>query len=340
MEYKLVYEFNAIDKDQWTEYVSKHPNGNIFQTPMFVELYERTAKFEPIVIALINNKKHILGILVTAIQKEYTGILGKLSARCIILGGPLTINQDQEVTKMILTEFDKICRKKAIFSQFRNVWSMNLSKQTFEQNGYLYEEHLNILFDLKQGEEALWSNIHPTRRKQINRGYRRGVKTKIVDVLNPAELAICFNILKHVYDEIKLPYPSIEYFENAIEILSNKGYLKAALALNNNEIIGFRFFLCYRRLLYDWYAGSLSKFHDKYPNDILPWEMMKWGIANNYETFDFGGAGKPDIPYGVRDYKLKFGGELVNFGRFEKIQKPIAMKLARTGFKIWKWVKK
>ena len=36
----------------------------------------------------------------------------------------------------------------------------------------------------------------------------------------------------------------------------------------------------------------------------------------------FGGAGKPDKPYGVRDYKLKFGGQLVNWGRFEKVHKP------------------
>jgi lipid II:glycine glycyltransferase (peptidoglycan interpeptide bridge formation enzyme) len=62
---------------------------------------------------------------------------------------------------------------------------------------------------------------------------------------------------------------------------------------------------------------------------------MEWGHNNGYEKFDFGGAGKPDEEYGVRDYKLKFGGELVNWGRFQKVHKPFLMRVGKLGFKIW-----
>ncbi len=89
-------------------------------------------------------------------------------------------------------------------------------------------------------------------------------------------------------------------------------------------------------MIYDWYAGADDSYLEYRPNDILSWSILKWGIKNNYEVFDFGGAGKPNVPYGVRDYKLKFGGELVNFGRFEIIHKPSVFKSGKIGLHIYK----
>jgi len=46
------------------------------------------------------------------------------------------------------------------------------------------------------------------------------------------------------------------------------------------------------------------------------------------------GAGKPDEDYGVREFKSKFGGELVNYGRFIRINNPFYYKLGELGLKI------
>ena len=91
-------------------------------------------------------------------------------------------------------------------------------------------------------------------------------------------------------------------------------------AFDDAELIGVRLELCYKGLIYDWYAGSDDQFKNRYPNDFLPFHILFWGKENGFDKFDFGGAGKPDKPYGVREHKLKFGGELVNFGRYEKIK--------------------
>ena len=40
-----------------------------------------------------------------------------------------------------------------------------------------------------------------------------------------------------------------------------------------------------------------------------------WGAENGYRLCNFGGAGKRDEEYGVRDFKAKFGGELICFAR-------------------------
>ena len=87
--------------------------------------------------------------------------------------------------------------------------------------------------------------------------------------------------------------------------------------------------LVYQKTIYDYYAGAYKEYYKKYPNDLIPWEVFIYGKKNGFTFFDFGGAGQPNVPYGVREYKKKFGGELINFGRFEKIHKPMSCKLIK-----------
>ena len=72
--------------------------------------------------------------------------------------------------------------------------------------------------------------------------------------------------------------------------------------------------LVYKNAIYDFYAGAYPEYYNKYLNDLIPWETFLWVKQNRYTLFDFGGAGKPNKPYSVRDYKIKFCGQWVNLG--------------------------
>ena len=48
------------------------------------------------------------------------------------------------------------------------------------------------------------------------------------------------------------------------------------------------------------------------------------------------GAGKPDEGYGVREFKSKFGGELVELGRFLSINNPILYSIGKKVIEIIK----
>ena len=93
-------------------------------------------------------------------------------------------------------------------------------------------------------------------------------------------------------------------------------YVKVFVVEIEGTIIGTRVELCFKDLVYDWYAGADDNYKNHYPNDVLPYSILIWGKENGFKSFDFGGAGKPDVPYGVRDHKLKFGGQMVEYGRF------------------------
>jgi serine/alanine adding enzyme len=48
------------------------------------------------------------------------------------------------------------------------------------------------------------------------------------------------------------------------------------------------------------------------------------------------GMGSPQKPYGVRDFKTKFGGEVINFGRWQLINNKFRYQLGLFGYYILK----
>lgn len=335
---KFVTDPNQVGKKKWSDYVRNHPNGNVFQTPEMYEVYLRTPNYNPIFISVFNKTGNIEALLLALIQKERLGIIGTMTARSIILGGPLVSNNDIEVFKLLIAKYNTIVKRKAVYSQFRNQWDFENFKNAFSNEGFAFKEHLNILIDLKKSKEALWKDVHTKRRNEIRRATKEGTTFAVKETLH--DLKQCYSILKTVYHRAKLPFPKFEFFKN-IFLQSNENFgLKQFCAEYDNKIIGCMIVMVFNEVIYDYYAGAYSEYYKKYPNDLVTWEVINWGIENEYSRFDFGGAGKPNVPYGVREYKKKFGGVFVNYGRYEKIHKPLLFLLGKNGLIIWKKIRK
>jgi lipid II:glycine glycyltransferase (peptidoglycan interpeptide bridge formation enzyme) len=325
------------DLDKISGFTDSHHQGNIFQTKEMFEVYEKTKNYEPVLIT-IEDEGEISGVLLAVIQKEHSGALGVLSSRSIIWGGPLVKNNDLIQLNRILKAYTDKIKKKAIYTQFRNIrkWT-DAERGVFEKNGFIYEAHLDIIVDLKKEEDELWKNIDSKGRNKIRGAGKAGT---VVEVKNDmASLQESYKILSSVYQRAKLPLPSFDFFSNLYNVSSETRGLKIFTAIYEGKIIGCRLALVYKDIIYDFYTGAYAEYYNKYPNDVIPWEIFKWGKSKGYCHFDFGGAGKPNEPYGVRDYKMKFGGELVEYGRFVGVHKKILLQLGEFLMKIYKRIK-
>lgn len=315
-EFKIVYN---LDRQKWSDFIYNHPEGNIFQTPEMFEVYRDTNNWEPLFLAVIDSSDNVLGILLTVIQKEFRGFLEKLTARAIVWGGPLIINTEKriEILKFLLDALDIALKKEAIYIQFRNLYDFSDNKVCFMNNGYHYEEHLNFLINLERGEEYLWSNLDSSKRRAIKKAVNEKLEVRILSDISGIRES--YNILKSFYREIKIPLPDKSFFESIFRFLYPKNMVKVFAAYYLTEIVGVLYIYAYKERLFVEYTTSLVEYHNKRPNEILYWEALKWGCRNGYKIFDFGGAGRPDKEYGVRKFKEKFRGELVNYGRFVKV---------------------
>ena len=64
------------------------------------------------------------------------------------------------------------------------------------------------------------------------------------------------------------------------------------------------------KVVYDYYACALdSQYKELSPSVLLYAITMQEAIKAGIPQFDTMGAGKPNVPYGVRNFKLRFGGE-------------------------------
>lgn len=328
------------DLDQWRDFVYNHPRGNIFQAPEMAEVYRRTKNYEPVTLVAINTKTHeIMALLQGVIIKELGNYIGKFSSRLVIQGGPLYINKSEGISalKLLIEEYSKLAKRKALFTEVRNMWDTSNIRLLLSEFGYKYEEHLNFLIDLNRSEKEIWSDIHKSRRKGINRAAKKGITTEKME--SKRFLKTFYELVHETYKKAKIPLADLSLFESAFDILAPNDMAKFYVAKQCDCIVGARVVLNYKGLIYDWYAGSSLKHQDYYINEALVWHILKEHADKGFHTFDFGGAGKPNEEYGVREFKRRFGGKLVNFGRYKKIHSPIMVKIAKKGFEMYKKIK-
>lgn len=331
---KVTSDVESANYKKWSDFIIKHPLGNFYQSYEYYKSLQNEKNYKPYVIIALENET-LVGVLVYVIQKEALGPLSSLSARAIIQGGPLAKDNNQQIIERLILEFNKQTKRKAVYSQFRNLFDTNMYSEIMEKYDFYFEEHLNILIDLKKTEEQLWKDVHTKRRNEIRKARKLGTEFFIAD--DSFAIEGTYPILNEVYSRAKLPLPSQNFFQDLYNQIGGQIF-RVFIVKNEDRIIGVMYTFCYKDTIFDWYAGALSEYYNKYPNDLIPWEVFLWGQQQGFSRFDFGGAGKPNVPYGVRDYKKKFGGEFVNFGRYERINQPIVFNISKTAFKFLRYV--
>ncbi|MDW7681251.1 MAG: peptidoglycan bridge formation glycyltransferase FemA/FemB family protein [bacterium] len=103
----------------------------------------------------------------------------------------------------------------------------------------------------------------------------------------------------------------------------------------NSKIIGGIMCPIYKGTIYEWFVCGLDgQIDNVYPSVLATWAPIAYAANSGLKYFDFMGAGKPDDEYGVREFKSKFGGELVNYGRFVRINNPFLYNIGKIGLKV------
>ncbi len=147
-------------------------------------------------------------------------------------------------------------------------------------------------------------------------------------------MAACFRLVRRSYRLAGVPLSDISLFESAQEILLPRGMVRFSLAMVGSSPAAASIDLLFKRVIYGWYGGLDRRYAAFLPNELLTWSILKWGAENGYRHYDFGGAGRPDERYGVRDFKAKFAGEPVSFGRNVCVHSPTLYRLCRAAYKL------
>lgn len=311
----------------WEKFVLDHPAGNIFQSPLIFNLFRSVPTYKPGVIAFYDGPNRITGILVYNIIQE-TGIKKIFTKRSIIIGGPLAENDNRHIISLLLLTYkEAVGTENIIYTQVRNLFPTTNFKPGFCSAGFEYTDHLAIQVDLLKDADAIAAGMHKKRWSNIKRALKKDTQCR--ELSGDDEMNDAYQLFLSTYKRINLPAPPHALFLNAKSILDKHVYILGAYA--GNCLIAARVYLLFKDIIYDWYACSNLNYTHLYPNDILPWKAMLWAKEKGFRIYDFAGAGHPAKAYGVRDYKIKFGGELLNYGRYRFIHRPFMHSIGEKG---------
>lgn len=318
---------------KWDDFVMSHPGGNIFQGYAFFSLCFQPSGYKPFTVMAFTEDDSVCGVMQGVIMREKGLLTGPFTSRAIAWGGPLA--NDDATALALLEEYERGVGRRVIYSQLRPVGDPP-DKDLLIRAGYSVEPHLDIFNDLSVGGVKMLNAVHKERRRNIGRAISKGVTVRLTNDDTDIQLAV--SLILRLYKRIGLPSPPARLLTEAERFLGDA--LKVFVAEYDGKMIGARMVLCYHDMIYDWYAGSDPDYHNKYVNDLLPWEVMVWGSLNDFRVFDFGGAGAPEERYGVRDFKLRFGGRMADTYRFTRVHKPFFMFTGKQGIKAYKVIKK
>jgi len=262
--------------------------------------------------------------------------------------------------------------QKALFIQFRNYFSWEGFIPVFEKYGFNYLERMNFIIKVpdtgpripgnqqpatsnqqQNARKSVLKNMSAGRRRQLERGLRSGAE--IIEPEGIDQVKEFYDILYKLYRyKVRKPLADWSFFENFFQFTSPApepvlSLSKGPPSLVPRPSIGIIRLVKYdgriiggilspvfeKKCIYEWYVCGLDKeYKEQYPSVLATWAALEYAINNNIESFDFMGVGKPDVPYGVRDFKARFGGELVNYGRLTRINNKFLYNIAELGYNV------
>ncbi len=325
----------SLPEAEWRRFIASNPNSNIFHTPEMFEVYANTKGHHPSLWAAVGHNGCTLALLLPVQITLREGLFRSLTTRAIVYGSALWEPGEEglKALTVLLKSYVQGTDGSPLFTELRNLWDMTTVSSILCGQGFVYEEHLNYLINLDRSPEEIFLSIGPRTRKNIRRGLNRG-EVIIEEVKERKQVRDCYELLRKTYQNAQVPLADCSLFESAFDVLLPKNMIRFTCARVDNAFAATSIELLYKDGVYGWYGGMDRAYTSYVPNELLMWHILQWGAEKGYRSYDFGGAGKPKQEYGVRDFKAKFGGELVCFGRYTFVHAPLLLHISTAGYSV------
>ena len=327
----IIRTYSEIDKQDWRLLAETSPLSTWFQTDEAYRFYQSVSDMCAFVYGVMEEDK-LVGVIVGYTTQEKCKLKQYFTARAIVVGGPLLDENISESALTMLLQTVKMQQGEAIYIETRNLHDYSRWKTVFKGNGFAYQPHLNI-----QVTCNAMHTMSEQRQRQVKKAIKNGAE--ICEASSEQEIRDWYQILHQLYrQKVRTPLCSEAFF---LQFYRN-GVGKYLLVKYDGKVIGGMVCPIFAgKAIYEWYVCGLDEaYREQYPSVMATYAAIEYAKQNDISMFDFMGAGVPDQPYGVRDFKMEFGGEAVEYGRYLHIRKPLLYKIGKLGVKILKSRKK
>ncbi len=348
-----VLTYGEINREEWETLIKESKTGTWFQTPEAYDFFASQREImRPFVLAVRwhqpdgskqssdgSSQQTLRGVCCGYVTIEKNPLKQYFTRRAIIIGGPVLADDCsteeayvlmQAVRRHLMT--DTSSAQSPIYIETRNFNDYTKWSAVFGQAGFIYQPHLNFHFDCRD-KDLMWAVLSETRRRQIRKTLKNGAA--IEEAQTEQELTDWYRILADLYHrKVKTPLFPLSFF---LAFYRQRRGVYLLVKYAGKVIGGIMCPVWEGRCIYEWFICGLDgEYHDLYPSVLATWAAMEYAHTHGIPKYDMMGAGVPGVPYGVRNFKAEFGGELVEHGRFLYIAKPILYRIGVLGVRMMK----
>ena len=324
-----------LSEDTWRQFVETHPHGNIFHTPEMFQVFTRTQGYEPELWA-VSEGEQVLAFMLPVRITLMNGPLRHLTSRAVAHGGVLYTADTKglEALSVLLDVYTQKVGKSRLFTTIYGTANLPASQQSLFQHGFFYEPSLNYLIDLNRSPEEILQNMQRRTRQKIRRGLNLG-EVVIEEISARDDVAVLYDLVRQSCDHGKHALADLSLFESTFDVLRPKGMALLTLARVGDTPVAASVDLPYKDVVFGWYGGMDRNQGRCAANELILWNVFRWGAESGYRIYDFGGAGLPDEQSNVSSFKAKFGAELVYLGRNTRVHTPMTLQCSKLGYSIY-----
>jgi len=271
------------DWQKWDDYIFNHPHGTLYHLSPWKNAIEKTFQLRADYFFAKKNN-HICGVLPLFLTKTFFQSSKLVSIPYAVYGGILA--DDSSIEQELFNYSIEFARKSNV---------NHIEFRYLHDPGYnLPQQNLYITFikELKGTEEELLLGIPRKSRASIRNAYKKYHFEIKID--------LDINTLYKLYlmNKRKLgspPYP-FTFFQNLLAGYGDKAHILSVYY--QKKAVASVLFFEYKDILLPYFSGGNSKYNFTNANNVLYFELMKYGLKNGFKYFDFGrsrinsGAGK------------------------------------------------
>lgn len=291
------FERISMDPVEWEKTLRAFSDRVVFQSPAWLSFLAETQKAEP-VLAVLKEGDHILGYFTGLITQRFgLRVLGSplrgWSSPC--MGFNLLPSTPRRIAAEALSDF----AFKELGCIHLEVVDSYMTLADIDGLGFTHEMYATIENDLTQSEEAIFSKMSSSCRRNIRHAEKNGV---VIEETQDAGLAEEYvEQLKDVFAKWGLvPHFGVDRVHALIRHLQPTGMLLMLRARDpEGRCIATGLYPALNQSAFYWGGASWRQHQKLYPNELLQWYAMRYWKKRGMRVYNF---------VGTMEFKQRFGG--------------------------------
>ena len=213
-----------------------------------------------------------------------------------------------------------------------------------EKNGATKGKPLFTKYDfwlnIRPTEEELFASFHSKTRYNIRLAIKKGVQ--IVENTSPEGMEVYIKLMEETTKRQGFYNHTGDYFRQLLKYFSDGNQIHIFHALYEGQPLTAWIVFNFNGKLYYPYGASSNDHREVMPNNLMLWEVIRFGKSQGCQLFDLWGSLGPDPDkndpwYGFHRFKAGYNPVLMEYiGTFDLVYNPRLYKMIYTADK-WRW---